>query len=80
MSQTLNLKDEITAICAKAGLSLGSVARIVIEPNHISFLVSVDPMAEELEQNWVLHPLTWKAEAAPRPTPAAMPKKRGDGS
>lgn len=44
MSRTLHLKDEICAICQKAGIDLKSVAEIVIGPTSVTFEVYESPL------------------------------------
>lgn len=43
MSEILFLKDEVYAICAKAGLDPKSVANINITPEQIRFEVFIEP-------------------------------------
>ena len=65
MSKTLHLKDEVCAICAKAGLDPKSVSEFRVTPEAIVFEVFMEPKqlgAEGPLTVIVTHPWTWEAE------------------
>lgn len=65
MSETLHLRDEVYAICEKAGLEPGSVRNIIVTPDVVTFDVYDTPKRFENGAPVmvaVTYPWTWDSE------------------
>lgn len=63
MSKTLHLKDEVSAICERAGLEPNNVANIIITPETVTFDVYDEPRRFDgygPAMVTVTHPWVWE--------------------